>query len=125
MTEIDPEKRSRASAGNLCRAQDRAVATEHDHELEVAGLHGVAEQCDGCQVVSGRQDVSVLVRGQHRSEPARDELPTDTDRGFPGLFAPGVGHDEDVPLTGHGRYPSSSNCGDCTHVRFAVIAETC
>ena len=61
MAEVDAEQRRAASPRQLGRAQDRAVAAEHDDELEVADLHGLAEQRDRLQIGRGGHDLVVLV----------------------------------------------------------------
>ncbi len=43
VTEIDAEQRGVAATGDLRRAQDGAVAAQHDHELELVGATSLAE----------------------------------------------------------------------------------
>ena len=102
MTEVDTEQRGRASAHQLGRSQDGAVAAQDDDELELARLHVVAEHGHLVEAGIGGQEVAALVVAEHRDDARRDELPAQTRTpAIEGVLTTGVRDDEDVPRRVH------------------------
>ncbi len=74
MAEVDTQQRCRAPAGDLGRAQDGAVSPEHNHNLEITDLHGLAEDRQRLEIAGDGTHVGILLGGQHRGEPGGLQL---------------------------------------------------
>ncbi len=98
MTEVHAEQRGVAAAREFGRTQDRAVAPEHDHDLEVVLRDVVAEDRDRREIGCRGEQVAVLVGREHGGEPGVEQLAADLDPGLERIGSAGVRDDEDVPF---------------------------
>ena len=101
---VDAEHRSGALAHELGRAQDRAVAAEHDREFDVADRHVDAERGDLPQQGERVAElVAVVGRRAPAARPPRAAPPTTRCGGGDGVVAVRVRDDQDAALgVGHG-----------------------
>ena len=75
VAEVDAEQRRLRLAGQFRRAQDRAIAAEHDRDFDVGRGDILTESRERRQLGRRHREVVVLVERHHRHQASRDELP--------------------------------------------------
>ena len=98
MAHVDAEHGARAVAHEFGGAQDRAVAAEHDRELDVVERHVVAQHRDARESGRAAASSSRSSGGEHRASARGAQRRDHALRGVDGLVAVGVRDDQDVAL---------------------------
>ena len=112
MAEVHAEKRCTAASSQFCSAKDGAIATEHDHDLELGDLASLPSIATGASSGAKREKIVVLIGVEYRSEPGRLQLSTHRDSRLERVIAAGVRNDQHVPVCAwaHGSILPDSTC---------------